>query len=120
MGVEKTDPNEYLAKHNSSLKDSVELPPFGIDLEQFGNTSAMSEEFKNAIKEIKAKEDDSSELLFTRNYLDTGSGYTLLLGGTTHLPVDFYELEGDLDALKLIDLNKQGYTIKTTTIKKNF
>jgi len=121
LGVERTDPNDYIAKHGSSLKDSVELPRFALEADYVNKTAAMSEELKNELEKVKLRLVDSanSELLFTRHYVDVGTGYKLLLDAT-HLPSDFHELEGDIEALKLVDLDKEGLSSYKNIKKSDF
>lgn len=110
LGVEKTDPNEYVAKHSSSLKETSEVPRFALDWDHISKSAATSDELKRELEKLKLKVVDlnpHNELLFTRHYVDAGNGFKLLFDAG-HLPSDFHELEGDLDALKLVDLDREG------------
>lgn len=126
LGVEKADPKEYVAKYGKDLKDSSELPRFALDWDHISKSAAASEELKQELEKLKLKVVDlnpsGSDLLFTRHYVDSGTGFKLLLD-SANLPSDFHELEGDLEALKLVDLDREGlglYKNLKTTAKSDY
>ena len=91
LGVENADPNEYMAKYGSSLKDANDFPKFTSDLDlqaKFVQTTTTTS--------------SDSKLVHTDMVFDAGVARFQQTGG------DFVELVGDLDALNLIDLDKEG------------
>jgi hypothetical protein len=91
LGVENADPKEYQAKYGSSLKETNELPKFVGEFDcaaKFINTTTTTTSESKLIP---------SDLIF-----DAGNARFNQAGG------DFVELVGDLEALNLIDLDKEG------------
>jgi len=128
LGVERADPKEYIAKYGSNLKESADLPKFALDWEYISKSSAASEELKRELEKIRLKVVDlnsaSSDLVFTRHYVDVGTGFKLFLDAA-NVPSDFHELEGDLEALKLVDLDREGLAMyknysKSSAAKSDF
>lgn len=109
-GVDNADPVEYVAKHGNKLKDSVDIPKFALDWEYISKSGSTSDELRNEMETLKLKVvslNTSNSDLMTKSYLETNNGMRLLYD-SDRTSSEHHELEGDLEALKLIDLDKEG------------
>lgn len=115
VGMERADPKEYLAKYGSSLRNGDDLPKFALDLDYISRSSALSPELKSELEKLKPKvvELNSNNSDFLTLNKNNNVNKDALLN-------DLPELEGDLAALKLIDLDKVGLGgYKNVYLKKN-
>lgn len=110
LGIENADPQKYVAQYGSSLKDTTELPRFALDWENASKSASASEELKRDLEKVKLRVVDlvphqSSDLVFTRDY------YTMIDSSVHTSTTNIHDLVGDIDALNLIDLEKEGLSM---------